>query len=199
MHKTDALYSSFLRKGRNKMALWAPLAFAFFFLGDANDVLFHRRFLRFCFPLGLLLLVIYTVLSAVIEPSSPLPIVPRLVCGAFALVFLLLTLYSLFFALPVKEAYATQGEKRSVRTGGVYALCRHPGVLFFIPLYLLLWLSAGITLLFAATAILMNILLAFYEDIFVFPKVLDGYDNYRHNTPFLIPNPTSIRSCFSSI
>ena len=181
------------------MALWVPLAFAFFFLGDANDVLFHRRFLRFCFPLGLLLLVNFTVLSAIIEPSSTLPIVPRLVCGALALVFLILTVYSLFFALPVKEAYAAQGKKRYVRTGGVYALCRHPGVLFFIPLYLLLWLSAGIAPLFAATAILMNILLAIYEDIFVFPKVLDGYDNYRHNTPFLIPNPISIRSCFSTI
>ncbi len=181
------------------MALFALIAFAFFFLGDANDVFFHRRFLRFSFPLGLLLLVIFTGFSAVVRPSSPLPFIPRIICGVLASVFLLLTIYSLFFALPVKEAYAAQGKNRSVQTGGVYALCRHPGVLFFIPLYLLLWLSAGIPPLFAAVCILLNILLALYEDIYVFPKVLEGYLDYRRKTPFLIPNLKSIRSCFSSI
>jgi protein-S-isoprenylcysteine O-methyltransferase Ste14 len=181
------------------MTIGAFLAFGFFFLGDLNDVRFRVKHLRFCFPLGLLLLVIFTILSALTGPDSPLEFFGKLICGAFAVLFLLLTVYALFFALPFKEAYTAPGEKRSADTRGVYALCRHPGVLFFAPLYLLLWLSVGIAWRFAVLCILLNLMLALFEDLYVFPRILHGYAQYRHTTPFLIPNLNSIRLCLRSL
>ena len=50
-------------------------------------------------------------------------------------------IYSLFFALPFKETYAEQAGGRRVYRGGVYALCRHPGILCFFGTYLLLGLA----------------------------------------------------------
>ena len=57
-----------------------------------------------------------------------------------ALVWFAFLIYTLFFALPFKETYAEQSDKRRVYSGGVYALCRHPGILCFFGMYLLLGL-----------------------------------------------------------
>ena len=46
--------------------------------------------------------------------------------GAFAAL-----IYTLFFALPFDETYAKQNNGRYVCDRGVYALCRHPGILCF--------------------------------------------------------------------
>jgi hypothetical protein len=56
------------------------------------------------------------------------------------------------------------------------------GVLFFIPLFCLLWLSAGISAI-AAVCIMLNIMIALYEDIYVFQST-DGYLITRRKTRF---------------
>ncbi len=175
------------------MDFWGCLAFAGFFLGDYNDWRWSHPFLRGCFPLSLLLLSVVTVMQCIRAPKAlPLPV--RLIGGACGLVFLGLLIYTLFFALPAKEAYAQQETGRKACTHGVYALCRHPGVLWFIGLYLSLGLCFGLplrtTLLYSA----LNILLVLFEDRCVFPSQLQGYEAYRQTTPFLIPTPSSFRA-----
>ena len=117
------------------------------------------------------------------------------ICAAFAVIFLCLLLYALFFALPIKDAYNGGG---TVVATGVYALCRHPAAMFFL----------GFTLCFlgmmrnwetlAATAVwnIGEIIYIWIEDKAIFPKTLKGYDTYRETTPFLIPNRTSVKAAF---
>ena len=72
--------------------------FALFFLSDYNDWRPGRKGLKFCFPLGALLLVLGTVLEA----RQGTPLVHGWLRGLlFALggLFLALEVYTLFFAL----------------------------------------------------------------------------------------------------
>ena len=166
------------------------LAFVLFFVNDWNDWKWGKRALRGCFPAGALLLVIATVLQLCGR-------VPRVsgvwkwMAWAFAVGFAALMIYALFFALPRAQAYGSPGENRTAQTEGMYALCRHPGVLWFIGLFFCLWLL-GLPLWVAVTFCMLNVLLAAFEDALVFPAKLSGYEQYRQTTPFLMPSRSSI-------
>lgn len=185
-------------KARTGMFLLGCLAFALFFLGDINDWKLRRPALRHCFPLGFILLAVSTACaSAGNAPQSPPAL--RLIFGALGLLSLLLMLYSLFWAIPAGASYMKAGEGREVCAAGVYALCRHPGVLFFIPLYLCLWLSTGLPLYMALGYSVLNLLLITLEDFRVFPALIRGYGAYKREVPFLIPTPASFRRCFATL
>ena len=169
-------------------------AFVLFFISDYNDWRLSRRELKFCFPAGAAALFVATVLEAR-RGASPAGGWLRGLLFALAAVFLALLVYTLFFALPVEASYAKPGEKRSACTTGVYALCRHPGVLWFTGLYLCLWLCTGLPLWEAALYSGLNVLLVVFEDRCVFPARLEGYGGYQASTPFLVPNRRSISAC----
>ena len=177
------------------MGCWLGLAaFVLFFISDYNDWRLSRQALKPCFPIGAVLLAVGTVLEA--RRGSPL--VSGWLRGllfALGAAFLALLVYTLFFALPVEASYAHPGGKRPVCTTGVYALCRHPGVLWFAGLYGCLWAAAGLPLWEAAAYIGLNVLLVLFEDRCVFPEKLEGYREYLRTTPFLLPNRQSIRAC----
>jgi len=168
-------------------------AFAVFFLGDYNDWKWGLRELRVCFPAGVLLLTAGTALLA-IRGTALGSGVTRGIFLALAAVFLLLLLRALFFALPAEASYARPGGRRPVRRTGMYALCRHPGVLWFGGLYLCLWPAMGVPLWAGAAYTGLDVLLVLFEDRRVFPAVLDGYAEYQRETPFLIPTAESIRA-----
>jgi len=101
--------------------------------------------------------------------------------------------YTLFFAVPFRQTYI-EGSKQKIYTDGVYALCRHPGALWFFAFYLFLSLFLGsVTMLYATIVFsLLNIVYIVIQDCIVFPKLFDGYDEYKKKVPFLIPNVKSI-------
>lgn len=172
-------------------------AFGAFFLGDYNDWKWGIRGLRWCFPAGALLLTAGTVWMA-IEGTESSKGVPRGILMALAAFFFLLLIKTLFFALPGEASYSRPGERRPVRRSGLYALCRHPGVLWFGGLYLCLWPAMGVPLWAGAVFTGLDVLLVLFEDRWVFPTVLGGYPEYREETPFLIPTAESIRACVKS-
>ena len=104
-------------------------AFLLMLLGDINDAAWHKGALRPCFPTGLVLLAATTALRL---DYSGVDAAWCAVSGAFLLVLL----YVLFGSFSVKDAYVRQDSGRRVYDKGFYALCRHPGVLFFAGLYL---------------------------------------------------------------
>ena len=169
-------------------------AFVLFFLNDLNDWKWSCSFLKVCFPAGLVMLFLATAAEAFSGPAFTGGAVRALLL-ALAAGFAALLVYTLFFALPVKDAYQSQGEVRTVCTAGVYALCRHPGVLWFAGLYLCLWAATGLSALSAVLYCGLNVALVWFEDRYVFPARLAGYDEYRRTTPFLIPNGASIGRC----
>ncbi len=124
-------------------------AFLLFFLSDYNDWRWSRRSLRVCFPLGVLLLTAGTAWE-IWQGTPPLHGWLRGAAVLLAVFFFGLLVYTLFFALPVEASYARPGEERGACTTGVYALCRHPGVLWFAGLYGCLWAAGGLPLWKAA-------------------------------------------------
>ena len=171
-------------------------AFALFFLSDHNDWKLKRRSLRLCFPLGTLLLLLGTSAGCV-RGRPPLHGGLRLAALILAAGFAALLVHTLFFALPAEASYAHPGQDRPVCVSGVYALCRHPGVLWFAGLYLCLWGGFGFPLWAAVLYTALDVLLVVFEDGWVFPARLSGYDDYRRTTPFLLPNASSLRAFFA--
>ena len=116
-------------------------------------------------------------------------------------VSLSLLVYSLFIKLPFQKTYVATGVGDKLVTTGVYALVRHPGVLWSTLFMLsLIPVSRSSLLLIAAPIfILLDILLVVIQDKFYFGQMFSGYDRYRKETPMLIPNRKSIIACIRTI
>lgn len=110
------------------------------------------------------------------------------------LVFFVALIYSLFFALPFKQTYTEQGGCRRVYRCGVYALCRHPGILCFFGMYVAMGFAALPTHMIIHSLIfsLLNLLYAWFQDCVTFPKTFCDYSDYKKQVPFLIPTGDSI-------
>jgi protein-S-isoprenylcysteine O-methyltransferase Ste14 len=117
------------------------------------------------------------------------------------LISLPLLIYSLFISLPFRKTYIATGAGDRLITTGLYALVRHPGVHWFIVLMLSLVLVSGSKLLLIASPILilLDILLVVIQDKFFLDKMFDGYENYRRETPMLLPNRRSISAFTDSL
>ena len=138
-----------------------------------------------------LLLFLFTDFNFILKNS----LVPRLIAAVFALVFLCLLVYTLLFALPAVQTYFVRKKIQDLVDTGVYALSRHPGVLWLGFCYLFIWLAtANVLLLWACIVFtVMDIVHVAIQDIYVFPKTIDRYDEYKKYTPFLIPTWNSVR------
>ena len=114
-----------------------------------------------------------------------------------AFLFLVLLVYTLFFALPFHDTYIHGTTAPSLCRSGVYALCRHPGVLWLSGFYLCLYAALGTRMLLAAFVVftLFDIAYVVFQDRWSFPNQFPEYDDYRQSTPFLLPNVRSIRQC----
>lgn len=181
------------------MFLLGCLAFALFALSDLNDLRLHRRSLLFCFPSGAALLSVSLAFQLNRTGALVSAAGGRVLFWLLFAIFMALLLHALFFTFPVSAAYDSPGAVRPVCRRGQYALCRHPGVLWFSCAACCLWAGAGLPLLSAASYILLDILLAAFEDLVVFPVLLTGYDSYRRDTPFLFPTLRSMESALKSM
>ena len=112
------------------------------------------------------------------QNRNPARLVPG---GIFALCFLLLLCYTLFFALPFEETYVRESRGRRVCRTGMYALCRHPGVLWYAGFYFSLYAALGGTplLVLAVTGTVLDLLYAVFQDVWTFPKTFCDYEEYR--------------------
>ena len=104
-------------------------------------------------------------------------------------------IYCLFFALPFDATYTDPERGRRTYTCGVYALCRHPGILCFFAMYLFWGLAALPTgflwcgMVFSG----LNLAYAWFQDRVTFPKTFCDYDLYREKAPFLLPTAASLQ------
>ena len=172
-------------------------AFILYFLYDINSFSWRRSFPRVFFTLGTVFLTgaIGLDFYAACRTGSLGGIADWffLVC---ALASFSALIYSLFFALPFEETYARQTDGRGVYDKGVYALCRHPGILFFFLMVLFLGLAAlpfhGL-LLRGMFFSLLDLAYAGFQDRVTFPRTFCDYKRYQQETPFLIPTKASFR------
>lgn len=176
------------------------LAFIFLYIFDLNKVRFLKKGLNISFTAGLTLLAASTTgillgdYGGFVVSTSL-----KVLFGVLSIGSLFMLLYTLFAALPFGLTYMEAELGNTVVDRGMYALCRHPGVIWFFFFYLFLWLASGKMLMLWAGVIwtIMDIIHVYIEDRWFFPASLRGYDDYKKAVPFLIPNPASIKKCMA--
>ena len=147
-------------------------------------------------------LLIYSLVMLCLKSNTlPLPVWSAwLGWGLLALSFFLL-IYSLFISLPFRKTYIATGVGDRLIKSGLYALVRHPGVMWFtlVTLSLVLISKSSLLLIAAPIFILLDIVLVIVQDKFFFIKMFDGYESYQRETPMLVPNRQSINAFIKSL
>ena len=112
-----------------------------------------------------------------------------------------LLVYSIFLEIPFKQTYAMDGVGDKLVKTGTYALVRHPGVLWFgLFLLALIVISRSKLLLIAAPLwFSLDVLWVWIQDCFYFPRIFPGYEQYKRETPMLIPTRESIVKCVKTL
>ena len=187
-----------------KETIFGTIAFILFVVYDLEQAgaISHRfhKITKFLFTIGSLMLVGATVhllwKSNVFATDWTVGVILALF---FAVVFFVLLIYTLFFALPFEETYVAQ-EAHKTYDKKMYALCRHPGVLWFAGFYVCLWLAFGTKplLVMAIWFSLLNFCYVVLQDLYTFPKVFSDYGDYQKRVPFLIPNGKSMKRCMDT-
>lgn len=181
--------------------MMGSLAFLFFILYDINSITVNNRLVRGGFFLGCFLLIAATGGIITSELTESMQYAGRTVIFVIlAAVFLFLLIYTLFFAIPFEATYLKSDTQPSTCTTGIYALSRHPGVLWFIGFYFSLWLALPGRLLLAAAVIfsLLNVVYIIMQDRWIFMKTFSDYGDYKKTTPFLVPNYQSMNRCIQT-
>ncbi len=154
---------------------------------------------RWFFPLGTIFVVIATGLL-LCQSVSHFTLTPfSVLCLLLVLLFGWFLFDSLVLSLP-KGTYTEPDAPRTVFRGRMYALCRHPGVLWYCCMYLALWAAApSFTGAIACFALCLgNVLYMLLQDRWTFPAVFSDYEDYKKETPLFFPNRVSIRQCIAS-
>ncbi len=173
--------------------LWAGiLGFVFLLLFDLC-LLYKKYFLKYFFGLsGMILILGSTALILTLKSGVNIYFPLRIFFGVLMVLFSLLLLYSVFVEIGI-EAYALNNKNNLVTTG-TYSLSRHPGVLWFLFLYVSAFLVFQNYYLLYAGLIwtVSNIGYVYLQERFVFHKLFDNYESYIKSTPMLFPNFQSI-------
>ena len=179
------------------------ISFLFFALSDLNEIRFQRRFLSFSFPIGCMMLAAATIQLIRTQPADLSLAAPwNLIFGFAAALHLGFLTISLAVVRgnqrPVSE---TRINLKKINDRGLYAMCRHPGVLFFILFYLSLSLALERSSLLLAGAVFSawNIAYSLAQDRLILPRLLLHYDGYHERTPFLIPTAESLHRCIRTM
>ena len=174
------------------------LGFSLYYIYDINSVKWRNFFMNKFFALGSAFVIASVFIVITTQPNdfvlNPLGILS-------APLFLALLIYTLFFAIPFKETYIEDEQNRMAYTHGVYALCRHPGVLWLLGFTLSIFtiIPTTTTLIYVAVINTLNVLYILLQDFWTFPKTFANYQQYKTMTPFLIPNVLSIKLCLSTL
>jgi protein-S-isoprenylcysteine O-methyltransferase Ste14 len=159
----------------------------------------HYTILKyFCLISGIIVMVYSTFQLVSLNLTVNLPQMVRIVSLIFAIIFLLLTIYSVFIEVGI-STYKVQSNSELV-TIGTYGLVRHPGVIWLFFMFLFTSIYFESALLFLATIIwsIVNSLYVVIQEKFIFPKIFSNYSNYIQTTPMLIPNKKSIKRIFTT-
>lgn len=101
--------------------------------------------------------------------------------------------------MPFSETYQDAGGPPAVCDRGVYALCRHPGVLCLLGMYLFWGLGALPAAMLLRNGLIfsgLNTAYVCFQDRITFPRTFPDYPDYQKTVPFLIPTGTSIRAAW---
>jgi protein-S-isoprenylcysteine O-methyltransferase Ste14 len=183
-------------------AVWlGALAFLIAFGFDLASMA-QRTGLKRAILVSACLLFLLAVVVALREPPLfPAPAWVSILGVALSVVGASLLTYSTVIEIPARSTYLAPGAPSQLITTGTYALCRHPGVLWFgLSLLGLLITNRSLALLVAAFVWFgLDILYVWLQDRYFFPRQFPDYPAYRQHTPMLIPTRVSIRRCWQTL
>lgn len=184
------------KMGDSMLIFGGSVAFLLYVLYDINSVRWNNKLLHYGFFWGTVLLAVTTI-GVVLQNKKHIEHIEgsSIVLFGIAAIFFVLLIFTLFFAIPFQSTYKNESEKRLAYTEGVYALCRHPGVLWFVGFYLFLaWgLRSREMFIYGCVVSVWNIVYIVIQDCYIFPETFTNYGEYKRKTPFLIPTKNSIK------
>lgn len=150
---------------------------------------------------GLSLFIFSAVRVTMISEKIDFPIGLRIIAAIFWLGAMFLLVYSLFLELPFIKTYGKEEHSNELIDTGTYALCRHPGVLWFGLMFLFFFFVTGARLIVPAaiTWTSIDILHVYIQEKIFFPKMFPKYKDYMETTPMLIPTKESVKKCLSTL
>lgn len=180
--------------------LVGTLGFICYYVYDFYTIWKPKSMARYLFGLGSILVVLSLILEIIEQRSHICMNVSFFIWLFLALLFAGLLIYTLFFCFDVDEAYLQVNQLRQAYTQGMYALCRHPGVIWFVLGFFCLYgmFPTKQTLIYVLLMSSYNILYVILQDLFIFPRTFVNYGEYKKQAPFLFPNKKSIRECLKT-
>ncbi len=147
------------------------------------------------------MIVCAIVMTAMSEPKLGLPSWAAIPGWVLVAVSAFLLVYSLVINLPWRKTYVGAGTGGALVKTGTYALVRHPGVLWFALLMVGVTLVSGARLMLAGGLVWLvaDVIYVLVQDRYLFVKMFPGYEDYRRETPMLIPSRKSIGDCLRTI
>ncbi|MDD3049436.1 MAG: hypothetical protein PHQ89_05680 [Bacilli bacterium] len=178
-------------------------AFIMFYLYDFNQIVLKKKVCSLFFIVGCVLLLSASIL--LLSLHLPIMVIDayHLCLLLIAICFLFLLIHTLFFSLPFEETYRKESlatQQNKCYRNGMYALCRHPGVLWMFGFYFMLSLAFNSKLMWQACLLfnLMNFIYIVIQDNWTFMYLFCDYYEYKQQVPFLLPNIKSIHHCINS-
>lgn len=181
--------------------LTGAAAFVFLFFFDVYTLKDKSLQKYICGLAGLGLLVFSAVMAVTVSEAHTFPGFIRYPAWLLLAAAVWLLIYSLFLELPFDNTYKSKQHSTVLIDTGTYALCRHPGVLWFALLFLFFFLATGAELLIAAGIIwtCLDVLHVYLQEKLFFTRMFPGYAGYMESTPMLIPTSRSLKKCISTI
>lgn len=156
----------------------------------------HRLLGYSIFTAGCAMLVVSYIMLWRSTPVWAIPDAVRVVGFVLASVFFLLMLYSLLIEIPFRRIYLDDQQGIQVIDTGTYALCRHPGVLWFGLFLIFTFVAGGRPQQLAAAALwsLMDAMYAVCQERFFYPRIFgEQFERYRSHVPMVVPTTRSFR------
>ena len=118
---------------------------------------------------------------------------------ALALASAVLMVKALFFSLPA-DTYTAPEQSRRTYARGMYALCRHPGVLWYCMLFasLAIMLRTSAALIGCCALCAGDLTYMAFQEAWSFPHTFCDYAAYRQNVPLFFPSRASVHCAFST-
>jgi protein-S-isoprenylcysteine O-methyltransferase Ste14 len=181
--------------------LTGAIAFIFLFIFDIytlKNVYVKKRIFG---VIGLGLFTYSSLMVAITSEKLYIPIAIQIIAFILLIAAVALLIYSLFLELPFVKTYGKNLHSSDLVDTGTYALCRHPGVLWFGLMFFFFFFVTGAKQLIPAGIIWtsIDVFHVFLQEKLFFPKMFPRYKSYMRDVPMLIPTGKSIKRCIETL
>ncbi len=164
--------------------------------------LYNNKVMKIIFGVSGIGLLIYSTIQVLVDSKIIyIPFLIRMISGSLCVIFIFLLIYSLFLELPFTKTYRDEDHNNALVDRGTYALCRHPGVLWFGFSFLFLFLMTEKLFVLYAGIIwtLIDFIYVILQERYIFSKMFPEYKQYLKTTPMIIPTKNSMKRCITTL